>query len=259
MTIIDTLTTKFYSTYYERNWPGDLSPSVRHLSIAEAYQVQDGVTAMRQNRGETVVGYKVGCTSQAIRTQFGLKEPISARLFSPYIYEDGVQLDWQDYVNCAIEPEMVLTIGGDLKAVDLSDEQLIAAIAYVSPGIELHNFKFWFTPPSSQELISSGGINAGLILGQQKIDPQTLSFQDEMFQVYKNGTLITQGPASEIMGGPLKSLRWLVNSLVQRGEYLQKGSLVIPGSPVELIPIDQAMILKIEIDGLGGVTANFKR
>ena len=41
-----------------------------------------------------------------------------------------------------------------------SDRQLVEAIEYVSPGIELHNFKFWFAPPTSQELICSGGISA---------------------------------------------------------------------------------------------------
>ena len=123
---------------------------------------------MRVDRGEDVVGFKVGCTSQAIRSQFGLQEPISGRLFSPYIYEEGVHLDWRDYIHCAIEPEMVLKIGKDLANEALSDDQLMDAIEYVSPGIEIHHFKFWFSPPSSQELICSGGIHAGLVIGKKK-------------------------------------------------------------------------------------------
>ena len=59
-------------------------------------------------------------------------------------------------------------------------------------------------------------------------------------------------------GGPLISLRWLVNSLVRRGEYLKKGSYVIPGSPTELITIDQDTTLKVEIDNLGSVITRFK-
>ena len=90
-------------------------PAVSELSLEEAYAVQDRVAAMRVARGEVVVGYKVGCTSRAIRTQFGLDEPISGRLFRLYVYEAGAKINRDEYVNCAIEPEMVLAMGTDLR------------------------------------------------------------------------------------------------------------------------------------------------
>lgn len=74
---------------------------------------------------------------------------------------------------------MVLTIGEDLEGIDLSDDQLIDAIAYVSPGIELHNYRFWFGQASIQELICSGGIHAGLVIGDTKISAKQLSFKNE--------------------------------------------------------------------------------
>jgi 2-keto-4-pentenoate hydratase len=126
---------------------------------------------------------------------------------------------------------MVLKIGKDLKGIELSDEELIDSITYVSPGIELYNFKFWVEPPTIQELICSGGIHAGLIIGEQNVDPRKLLFKDEVFSVYKDGDLVTSALSSEIMGGPIHSLRWLVSFLTKRGEVLKSGSLVIPGSP----------------------------
>ena len=257
MSATTTLATKFLNAFDRGAWPGDLSPPVSRLSIAESYRVQDLVTQMRIDRGEETGGFKVGCTSAAIRAQFGLSEPISARLFLPYIYQQGVRLDWRHYVNCAIEPEMVLKIGRDLKEEDPADQQLIDAIDHVSPGIEIHNFRFWFSPPSSQELICSGGIHAGLVIGSRKVSPRALSFQTEMFRVYKGGELITEAPASEIMGGPLNSLRWLVNALVRSGRVLEKGSYVIPGSPVELVGVTEDTRLRIEIDRVGGLGAVF--
>ena len=196
--------------FYDRTWPGELSPPIANLSIAEAYEVQDLVAEMRTQRGEELVGYKVGCTSEAIRTQFGLSEPISGRIFRPHIHESGCVIEWNGYVNCAIEPEMVMTISEDLVGINLTDGRLIEAIATVSPGIELHNYRFWFDPPSSQELICSGGIHAGLVIGDTKVCAKQLSFEDELFRVYKDDQLITEAPASEIMRGPIRSLRWLV-------------------------------------------------
>ncbi len=248
----------FYHSFYNKEWLGDTA-SVTNLTIDEAYEVQDLVAHKRILLGERVVGYKVGCTSEAIRAQFDLKEPINGRLFQPHIFDCNALIDWSDYINCAIEPEMVLTIGKDLKGENLSDDELVRSIAYVSPGIELHNFKFWAAPASIQELICSGGIHAGLIVGDQKIDPTKLLFTNELFSVYKDGVLVTSAPSAEIMGGPLHSLRWLVTFLTGKGLFLKKGSLVIPGSPVELVQIDRDTTVKITIDNVGDVTTMFKR
>ena len=259
MSLNNLLAREYCNAFYEKVWSGERYPSISELSIADAYQIQDQVAELRRENGEAVVGFKIGCTSQAIRSQFGLREPICARLFSPYIFREDVHLDWHDYVNCAIEPEMVFKIGKDIKHEAPSDDQLIEAIEHVSPGIEIHNFKFWFSPPSSQELICSGGLHAGLVIGTEKVSPEELSFKNEEFRVYKDGELITKASASEIMGGPLKSLRWLANILVRRGMYLEKDSLVIPGSPVELVVITQDTRLGVEIDGLGSLITEFKK
>ena len=258
MRSIDLLASKFTQAFYERNWSGEFEPPVSDISIAEAYAVQDLVAEMRVQRGEEIVGFKVGCTSEAIRSQFGLNEPIWGRLFSPHVHEEGAKVNWNNYVNCAVEPEMVFTIGADLCGTGLPHDQLIDAIECVRAGIELHNFHFWFAPPTSQELICSGGIHAGLIAGKTKVSPKQLSFEHELFSVRKNGELITEAPASEIMGGPIHSLQWLVDSLTNRDLCLKKGSLVIPGSPVGLICIDQDTELSVEIEGVGVVVSHFK-
>jgi 2-keto-4-pentenoate hydratase len=153
---------------------------------------------------------------------------------------------------------MVLKIGKDLQGENLPDQTLIDSIEYVSPGIEIHNFKFWQPPPTLQELICSGGIHAGLIVGPERVSPRNLQFRDEVFSVYKNNTLITSAPAVEIMGGPLHSLRWLVNFLTVREGSLPEGSLVIPGSPVELVKIDQDTELRVAIENVGSLTAHFE-
>ena len=258
MQLINLLARKFFEAFYEREWGGELEPHVSQLSMAEAYEVQDLVTQMRIDKGEEVVGFKVGCTSKAIRSQFGLQEPISGRLFDPHVHKEGVGINWKDYVNCAIEPEMVLKIGVDLCGVGMSDDQIIDAIEWVSPGIEIHNFRFWFAPPTSQELICSGGIHAGLIVGNVKVLPKELSFKNEIFSVFKDRKIITKAPASEVMGGPIHSLRWLVGCLTKKDAYLKKGSLVIPGSPVELVSIERDTELRVKIEHVGALVADFK-
>ena len=258
MKSIDSIAEDFFNAFYRKEWLGEDEPTVINLSISEAYEVQALVAQKRVELGEKVVGYKVGCTSKAIRSQFGLNEPISGMLFQPHIFHENVRLDWRNYVNCAIEPEMVLKLGAELFGKGLSDERLLDAIEYVSPGIEIHNFKFWYSTPTLQELICSGGIHAGLIIGDEKVSPRDLQFKNEVFHVYKDDKIITSAPASEIMGGPLNSLRWLVGNLNTKGQSLEMGSLVIPGSPVELVSIDRDTELKVMIENVGSLIAFFE-
>lgn len=252
-----TLADAFFNAHYTKVWRLEKS-SPERLTISEAYQVQNQVCEKRIARGESVVGYKVGCTSRAIRSQLGLAEPISARLFAPHVTGGRTAIDWTAYCHCAIEPEMVLRIGQDLCGTDLSDEELIQSISYVSPGIELHDYTFWHQPPTAQELICSGGIHAGLIVGDTKVSPRALTFGRENFFVYQNNELVASARADEIMGGPLESLRWLVNFLSSNDEVLKKGMLVIPGSPTELISITCDSRVRVEIDNLGQVETTFR-
>lgn len=258
MKTLASIATDFYHSFYKKEWNGE-DDSVRSLSIQEAYEVQDLVTKRRIEAGEHVVGYKVGCTSHSIRMQFGLSEPIYGRLFYPHVGNNPVTINWSNFINCAIEPELVIKIGKNLKGKDFSNEELINAIDYVSPGVEIHEYNFWINPPTIQELICSGGIHTGLIIGDERVSPVSLQFKDEVFKVYRDKVLVTSAPGSEIMGGPLHSLQWLVNSLTDRGLSLEKGSIVIPGSPVELVNINHNTELKVEIDNVGSLTVNFER
>jgi 2-keto-4-pentenoate hydratase len=72
------------------------------LTTHEAYALQAEIARLREQRGERVIGYKVGCTSQTIQHQLGVNEPILGRLFeaechrgeapgTPYAIIDGVR------------------------------------------------------------------------------------------------------------------------------------------------------------------------
>ena len=219
---LQVLADSFYDAFYSNSWRNSSTSLLVFIYSRFLSDSRYCLSEKRVEAGEDVVGYKVGCTSVAIRDQFGIEEPISGRLFSPHIYSEGIQINRQRYANCAIEPEIVLTIGSDLFGQDLPDETLFNAIECVSPGIELHNYTFWHDPPCLQELICSGGIHAGLIVGEKKVAPRDLHFKNDTFSVYRDDKLIASAPALEIMGGPLNSLRWLVNSLSSLGEIFKR-------------------------------------
>lgn len=208
----------FLQIHLSKNLDSSVEFDIGALSIDDAYEVQRQVIAARESQGETVVGYKVGCTSRAIRQQFGLSEPICGRLMAPHVHDGDTVLNWNDYVDLAVEPEFVLGIGQDVRSEIGDEKELLDAIGWIAPGIEIHNYKFWFGKPTSQELVASNGIHAGLVVGEQRVSPMDVDFDVEGVRLFCNGQLQASGNGAEIMGGPLKSLRWLANHLIRQGE-----------------------------------------
>ncbi|MES1167074.1 MAG: hypothetical protein ABUL68_03650, partial [Pseudomonadota bacterium] len=233
--------------------------SLESLTIDEAYQAQQVAVDYRLKRGEVLRGYKVGCTSQSIRQQLGLTEPYYAQMTAPHVQMDhATPLDWTRYVNLALEPELVICLGRDIQPDRVADADLIASIDYLSTGIELHHFKFWYGKPTAQELIVSNGLFAGLVVGPGRVKADRLDFQTEVFRLLRDETEVAKGVACDIMGGPLESLRWLASKLARRGETIKAGQLVIPGSPVALVPITADADVTVEISGVGRVSARFR-
>lgn len=255
---ITALGNAFGKLFYRGKIDRDDLAGLEALTIDEAYSAQDAAVDVRFQRGETLVGYKVGCTSDSIRRQLGLSEPYYAKMTEPHVsVVDDRPIDWRRFVSLAIEPELVIRIGRDVDPKRLTDADLIACIDALSAGIELHHFKFWLGKPTAQELIVSNGLFAGLVIGQKWVSPQGVDFQTEVFRLANNGTVVATGVAKDIMGGPLASLRWLATKLAQRGESLGAGQLVIPGSPVALIPIAADAEVNVEITRVGTVSLRF--
>lgn len=257
MTQLNDIADIFFQIWETQTHPADCAIDIGALTLDQAYAVQQMVIEHRVAQGERVVGYKVGCTSKAIRQQFGLSEPISGRLMAPHVHHGETVLRWNGYVQCAVEPEFVLRIGKDMTDEVANDSELLDAIEWVAPGIEVHNYRFWFGRPTSQELIASNGIHAALVVGEQRVSPTSFNFDMEGVGVFRTDELAASGIGAEIMGGPLKSLRWLVNHLLQRGEHLRAGQLVIPGSPVELVSVQSSDRIAAAFTHLGKVGALF--
>jgi 2-keto-4-pentenoate hydratase len=143
-------------------------------------------------------------------------------LMMPHIHQRGVTLDWGHYCQLAVEPEFVICIGRDVTDEIGPGESVGEIIDTVASGIELHHYQFRSPRPSIQELIAFNEIHAGLILGE-----------------------------------PMNSLRWLANTLLQRGRMLRSGDLVIPGSPVELVTVDRGDNLSVSVEDVASVHASF--
>src|SRR5882724_9130416 len=125
---------------YDARTPGELIDESLDLTTVQAYALQAEIARLREERGERVIGYKVGCTSRPIQVQLGVKEPIFGRLFHTKCHPSGVHLSSARYANLAVEGEIAVRLSKDLSREPLSAEECREAIDFVFPVIELHHY-----------------------------------------------------------------------------------------------------------------------
>ena len=109
---------------YQSNKPGTIfSDRGFQININEAYAIQDTMVKLRLQKGETIAGYKVGCTGPGITKLFGMQGPIRGTLFNQEIYQSGATLNLNQFDNLAIEAEMAFQTGASDQDPDVKHHQ----------------------------------------------------------------------------------------------------------------------------------------
>ena len=92
-------------TDYDAVDPGKIFANGLRLEIPDAWRVQTAVTHLREQRGESVVGYKIGCVCDSNQRAMGLSHPVWGRLWSNEQHADDAVLGKAAFANVALEAD----------------------------------------------------------------------------------------------------------------------------------------------------------
>tara|TARA_B100001093_G_scaffold315298_1_gene300819 strand:+ start:132 stop:893 length:762 start_codon:yes stop_codon:yes gene_type:complete len=218
------------------------------LGIKKAYFLQDTVTNLRIAEGEKVIGYKVGCTGPGTSALFGMNGPIRGTLFRGEALKTGVKINSNKFCNLAIEGEMALSLDdhGNIKSV--------------LPVIELHNFIFRGPKKTLSELIANNGINAGVVLPNQKWYKSRKFFKpDAKLSVKIDNSVVASGSLWPTNGGPEDSLNWLKKNLIEFGIKLLPNHLILAGTALGLYPVEEGNEVALYIDNILAVKCSIQK
>jgi 2-keto-4-pentenoate hydratase len=235
---------------FDARTPGQLFSQPVHMTVPEAYALQTEVVRLREQRGEKVIGYKVGCTSDVIQRQLGMRYPVFGRLFATECFPSGTRLSYASYANLAVEGEFAVRLAKGLSGPDLSQEECQGAIAALFPVIELHHYVLHEAPSAGPELIASNGLHAGFVLAEESSRPGP-SDQASSLCVRINGDQAGAVAVSDTVAGALGSLRWLAGQLANFGTGLGAGQIILTGSPMPLFPVRRGDQIVVAATALG--------
>jgi 2-keto-4-pentenoate hydratase len=217
---------------YDARTPGQFFGEPLDLTTAQAYALQAEIARLREQRGERVIGYKVGCTSPAVQQQLGIDQPIFARIFDTGCFPCGARLSYRCYANLAVEGELAVRLGQDPFTPIVGPDECRAAIASAIPVIELHHYVLRSARPSVAELIANGGMHAGFVLAEE--EPEVGLPDLESLCVWIDDQRMGMVTGADITRLAVQSVRWLADRLAESGLTLSSGQVVLTGS---LLPL----------------------
>jgi 2-keto-4-pentenoate hydratase len=237
-----------------------ISETVATDDIATAYAIQAHWTKLRLERGEEIVGRKIGLTSKAIQQQLGVSEPDYGTLWQSSFYqaEGGrVTIPASEFLQPRIEGEVAFLIGDRLRGPDVSPEQVLATVKAFAAGVEIVDSRIADWKIKLVDTIADNASYGGFTLGPWDEAVARSDLSSLVLKIRHNGAAAAEGPASAVMGHPAVSTAWLANKLSEFGVALEPGDIVISGGITKMLPIARGDEFLFSLSGQPELTVSF--
>lgn len=223
------------------------------LTTADAYNVQTRLVDRRLDDGATVVGHKVGLTSDGIQEQLGVDEPDFGRLLDT-MFVDGRVVPAEDLIEPRVEPEIGFVLEAPLDP-PVTYLDVLDATGSVLPVLEVIDSRVEDWNIRIQDTIADNASSALYLAGEQMSVPDGHDLSLEGVKLYKNGTLESSGVGAAVLDHPARSVAWLANTLSDLDERIEAGHLVLSGSLTPAVDLAPGDVVSVEFTSIGTVNA----
>lgn len=231
-----------------------ISTKYPKLMLEDAYRIQDAGIDLRLGRGEKIIGYKVGLTSEAKRAQMGLRSPIYGVLTDQMQIQSGAPFSLCGTIHPKIEPEIAFKTKKSLRG-PITFWQALDACESVCAAMEILDSRYiGFKYFSLQDVVADNSSSAFFILGPPMAlsDSVNLNYLQMVMEV--NGQKVQSACSSAISGHPVHSLIQLCEILNSQGRELPAGSIVLTGAAAQALALEPRLEIKLRVEKLGAVS-----
>lgn len=244
------------NNYFISNQNSELIPN----NESEAYLIQNKVHNELDKISGKVIGKKIGCTTKIMQNYLGIDHPCVGTLRDANSYNSGTTLNMNRFTKVGVECELAVKLSRDLLYSNNPKlSNIYKSIEYVFPAIEIVDDRYsnW-KDFSASHLIADDFFSAGCVLGLDRYNGELLKVGNLEGSMYINNKKIGSGIGNHILGNPFNALKWLISRKEIIGPSLKKGSIILLGSLVETSWVNKGDKVKININGMGSVSANFQ-
>jgi 2-oxo-3-hexenedioate decarboxylase len=244
------------------------SSRLPRFDLDDAYRVTAIVRQMRENRGERPLGRKIGFTNRTIWDEYQIGAPMWGYIYDRTVHDlDNAEttVSLAGLAEPRIEPEIIFGLAV-APAPGMDERALLGCVDWVAHGFELVQsiFPRWeFTLPDT---VAAYGLHGKLLIGPRHSLPEhgdgwLGNLSTFGIALKRDGTVVDQGRASNVLGGPLSALRHLVEVLASDpvNPPLAAGEIVTTGTLTRAFPVAVGETWATELTGvpLDGVAIRF--
>jgi len=246
---------------YEAARTGNPCGPVRALigdaDVAAAYEVQEINTRRWLDEGRRLVGRKIGLTSKSVQRQLGVDQPDYGMLYADMDVPEGEEIRASRLMQPKVEAEVAFVLERDLDTAQLTTADMMGAIAYALPAIEIVGSRVENWDIRIADTIADNASSGLFVLGStpRKLGEFDLRLCGMVME--KAGDPVSTGAGIACLGSPLSAALWLARVMVENGRPLRAGDVILSGALGPMVAVNPGDVVDAHINGLGSVRAVF--
>lgn len=246
-----------YQALVERKTIEPLTNREADITIEDAYHIQQRMIARRVEKGERIVGKKIGVTSAAVMNMLGVGQPDFGYMLDGMIYGDGAAIDAGTLIQPKAEGEIAFVLKKDLMGPGVSASDVLAATEGVMACFEIVDSRITDWKIKIQDTVADNASCGVFVLGDRMVDPYAVDLRTCGMVLEKNGEIVVTGAGAATMGSPVNAVVWLANTLGRLGIPLKAGEVILSGALGAMVPVKAGDNLRVTIGDIGGCSVRF--
>jgi len=224
---------------------------------AAAYAVQKLNTDYHLKHGRRLVGRKIGLTSKVVQKQLGVDQPDFGMLFADMARCDGDEIPLSSVMQPKVEAEVALVLERDLTAAQPTLAEVISAVAYALPAIEIVGSRIENWNIRLTDTIADNASAGLFVLGAVPVRLDGLDLRLCGMVMERRGDQVSIGAGAACLGNPLNAATWLARTMVEVGAPLRAGDIIMTGALGPMVQVAAGDVITVRISELGSVRVGF--
>jgi 2-keto-4-pentenoate hydratase len=234
--------------------------------LPAAYAVQQGLVRARLAGGATVVGRKIGATSEAVQRQLGVDQPDFGYLLDDMDVSAGAlagadPISMRTLLQPRVEGEVAFVLGRDVAPPDGAEitlETVRDAVEVALPALEIVDSRIADWAIGFTDTVADNASSGLFVVGRDGLALDELEPRDVTMSLTINGEERSSGNGAACLGDPLEALRWLAVQAQRFGDPLRAGHLILSGALGPFVPFAPGDRVVATISGFAPLSVQFE-